>query len=67
MIKFKRSQGEAKTIFFTLDERAFAWLNTEAHDWFVSEGEFNIIIGQSSRDPNSHVLKVRVETLKDLF
>lgn len=56
---------ETKTISFSLDKRAFAWWNTKIHDWFVSEGEINIIIGQSSKDPNSLVLKVRVETLKD--
>lgn len=65
--KVNLEPDETKTISFTLDKRAFAWWNTERHDWFVSEGEFNIIIGQSSRDPNSLVLKVRVEALKDLF
>ncbi|MBQ9951015.1 MAG: glycoside hydrolase family 3 C-terminal domain-containing protein [Clostridia bacterium] len=42
--------GETKTVSFTLDKSAFAYWNTEIHDWHVESGEFTIEIGRSSRD-----------------
>ena len=42
--------GETKTVSFTLGKRAFAYYNTEIHDWYVESGEFDILIGKSSRD-----------------
>ena len=42
--------GEAKDVSFTLDKRAFAYWNTELHDWTVEPGDFTIEIGRSSRD-----------------
>ena len=42
--------GEEKEVRFTLDKRAFAYWNTEIHDWHVETGEFFIEIGASSRD-----------------
>lgn len=42
--------GETKTVCFTLNKRAFAYWNTTIHDWHVESGEFDILIGKSSRD-----------------
>ncbi len=42
--------GEEKTIEFTLCKRAFAFYNAEIGDWQVESGDFDILIGASSRD-----------------
>ena len=42
--------GETKTITFTLGKRAFAYYNTQIHDWHVESGDFTIMVGRSSRD-----------------
>ncbi|MDD5864338.1 MAG: glycoside hydrolase family 3 C-terminal domain-containing protein [Firmicutes bacterium] len=42
--------GESKDVTFTLCKRAFAYWNTQIHDWHVKTGEFTIEVGQSSRD-----------------
>lgn len=42
--------GETKTVSFTLGKRAFAYYSVKLHDWHVETGEFDIMIGQSSRD-----------------
>ncbi|WP_024856514.1 glycoside hydrolase family 3 C-terminal domain-containing protein [Ruminococcus albus] len=42
--------GETKKVFFSLDKRAFAYYETAINDWFVEYGEFEIMIGASSRD-----------------
>lgn len=42
--------GETKTVTFTLGKRAFAYFNTQIHDWHVESGVFTIMIGKSSRD-----------------
>ena len=42
--------GETKTVTFTLGKRAFAYWNTQIHDWHVESGEFRILVGKSSRD-----------------
>lgn len=42
--------GEKKTVSFTLDKRAFAYWNTQIHDWHVVSGTYEIEIGKSSRD-----------------
>ena len=41
--------GETKTVTFTLDKRAFAWWNTELHDWYVETGDFEIQIAKDCR------------------
>lgn len=41
---------ETKTVTFKLDKNAFAYWNTEIHDWYVEPGEYVIEIGDSSRD-----------------
>lgn len=48
--KVELAPGETKTVTFTLDKRAFAYYSVKIHDWHVETGEFDIMIGQSSRD-----------------
>lgn len=42
--------GETKTVSFDLDQRAFAYWNTQLGDWHVESGEFTIQIAKNSRD-----------------
>ncbi len=42
--------GEIKTVSFTLDYRSFAWYNTQIKDWYAAAGDYEILIGASSRD-----------------
>jgi beta-glucosidase len=42
--------GEEKTITMTLDKRSFAYYNTKINDWHVESGDFEILVGSSSRD-----------------
>ncbi|MDO5134581.1 MAG: glycoside hydrolase family 3 C-terminal domain-containing protein [Eubacteriales bacterium] len=48
--KVSLAPGETKTVSFTLDKRAFAYWNTQIHDWHVESGAFEIQVGSSSRD-----------------
>ena len=48
--KVALNPGETKTVSFNLGKRAFAYYNTEIKDWHVETGEFDILIGKSSRD-----------------
>ena len=48
--KVELKPGETKTVTFTLDKRAFAYYSVNIHDWHVETGEFDIMIGKSSRD-----------------
>lgn len=48
--KVELAPGETKTVSFTLDKRAFAYYSVKIHDWHVETGEFDILIGKSSRD-----------------
>lgn len=42
--------GECKTVEIVLDKRSFAYYNVGIKDWHVESGEFEILIGASSRD-----------------
>ena len=42
--------GESREIAFTLDKRAFAYWNTDLHDWHVETGDFTVSVGASSRE-----------------
>ena len=42
--------GEQKEVTLSLDKRAFAFYNVKTHDWCVESGEFDILVGASSRD-----------------
>jgi beta-glucosidase len=48
--KLSLQLGETQTVTFTLDERAFAFYDAHAHRWMVEPGEFEILVGSSSRD-----------------
>lgn len=48
--KLSLEPGEQKTAEFVLDKRSFAYYNTEISDWHVESGEFDIMVGKSSRD-----------------
>jgi beta-glucosidase len=42
--------GEAKTIEFELNERALSFYNPDRKQWVAEVGEFEVLIGSSSRD-----------------
>ncbi len=42
--------GEEKDVTISLDSRAFAYYNVAINDWHVESGDFEILIGASSRD-----------------
>lgn len=46
--KIELRPGEVKTVTFCLDKRAFAYWETEIHDWFVESGLYEIQIGRSA-------------------
>jgi beta-glucosidase len=48
--KLDLKPGEEKQVSFTLDKRAFAYYDTALGDWHVESGEFEILLGSSSRD-----------------
>jgi len=48
--KIELAPGEEKEVEFELDKRAFAYYNTDIKDWYVESGDFEILIGKSSRD-----------------
>lgn len=58
--------GEEATVRLALDKRAFAYYNVNINDWHVEEGDFEILIGASSRDIRlSGSVKV-ASTVKDV-
>lgn len=48
--KVELQPGEEITVTFLLDKRAFAYYNVQLKDWHVETGEFEILIGKSSKD-----------------
>jgi len=42
--------GETKEVHFTLDRAAMAFYSTAKKDWVTEPGEFEILVGSSSRD-----------------
>jgi beta-glucosidase len=42
--------GETKTVSFTLDKEAFWYFDTSKNTWTVEPGDFEILVGSSSRD-----------------
>ncbi|MGG2467416.1 glycoside hydrolase family 3 C-terminal domain-containing protein [Paraclostridium bifermentans] len=42
--------GEEKKVTFILNKRSFAYYNVDLGDWHVESGEFEILIGKSSRE-----------------
>lgn len=48
--KVQLEPGEEKKVTIELDDRAFAFWNTQTHEWCVEGGEYKILVGSSSRD-----------------
>ncbi len=48
--KIELKPGEKKTVCFDLNNRSFAYFNTDINDWYIEEGSYGILIGSSSRD-----------------
>jgi len=49
-IKAELQPGEERALEIKLDPRAFAFYNPESRQWVIEEGEFEILVGASSRD-----------------
>ena len=48
--KVSLAPGESQTVTFTLDQEAFHYYNPAQNGWIVEPGEFEILIGTSSKD-----------------
>ena len=48
--KVELEPGQEKIVEFELAKRAFAYYNTEIDDWYVESGDYEILVGASSRD-----------------
>ena len=48
--KVELAPGQEATVEFVLDKRAFAYYNADIKDWHVESGDFEILIGSSSKD-----------------
>ena len=48
--KVELKPGQKKTVTFTLDREAFWYFSTAKNDWATEHGEFEILVGASSRD-----------------
>jgi len=48
--KIALQPGESRTVSFELDKRCFAYYDVDERDWAVETGDFEILIGRSSRD-----------------
>jgi beta-glucosidase len=49
--KISLKPGEKRHVTVTLDGRAFAYYDTDAKAWHIAPGEFGILVGQSSDQP----------------
>jgi beta-glucosidase len=48
--KIELAPGEEKTVTFKLRKRDFAFYDSVLHDWRIQPGDFDILVGGSSRD-----------------
>lgn len=48
--KISLKKGQKKSIKIELDKRAFSFYNVDKKDWDIESGEFEILVGASSRD-----------------
>ena len=48
--KVSLAPGEAKTVSFELDARAFSFYDPDRKQWVAEPGEFELLAGSSSRD-----------------
>lgn len=51
--KVALAPGETKTVTMPLDKRSLAWYNEEMGDWYAASGEYEVLLGHSSRDIRS--------------
>jgi beta-glucosidase len=49
-VKIELEPGEEKEISFQLDKRDFAYYDSRRKSWIAESGEFEILVGSSSRD-----------------
>lgn len=63
--KIALEPGETKTVTFELDNRAFAYWDTEIHDWYVEDLTYLISFSRSVEDPIIST-EVRVSSTKQL-
>ncbi|MFR0610416.1 beta-glucosidase family protein [Limosilactobacillus mucosae] len=49
-VKVELQPGETKHLTFKLSRRAFAWYNSETESWEADNGQYEILVGSSSRD-----------------
>lgn len=49
-VKLSLEPGETKTAEFVLDKRSFAYYDVEQKDFLVQSGQFEVLVGASSRD-----------------
>ena len=50
LVKVAHEPGESTCVSMKLNYRSFAFYSTAIGDWHVENGDFNILIGASSRD-----------------
>jgi beta-glucosidase len=48
--KVELNPGETKTVEFSLNKRSFASYSESLGDWYCASGDYDIVIGSSSRD-----------------
>jgi beta-glucosidase len=48
--KISLKAGQTQTVTIPLNQRSFAYFNTEQRGWLAEAGDFQILIGSSSRD-----------------
>ena len=48
--KISLKPGESKDVTFNLDQRSFAYWNTDTKEWYAPSGNYIISVGASSRD-----------------
>ena len=48
--KIQLQPGEEKVVTFVLGKRAFAFYDVDLKDWLVETGDFNILVGDSSKN-----------------
>lgn len=49
-VKVELQPGETKEVTMNLNKRSFAYYNELISDWYVGSGEYEILVGSSSRD-----------------
>jgi beta-glucosidase len=49
-VKVDLKPGASKTVTFTLDYRSMAFYDSHKKDWVAEPGEFQVLVGSSSRD-----------------